>query len=233
MVESNPLADIEYQTVTIKDVVYRRLKDAIITGRLRPGERLKEDALSKLLNVSRTPLREAVQRLEQEQLVERLPQGGVAVSSISVEDALELNEIRAQLEALAANIAAGRVKDGELNEAEQALVPRLVSLAETRSALGVRGNETPELDADTGREFHALIYAIAGRARLASMLTQVVDGLKRYRVRIPEERKRTVAEEHRAIANAIANGQRREAERYMRKHVLGASVEYKKLGQRD
>src|SRR5690606_40349118 len=95
MVEANPLADIEYQTVTIKDVVYRRLKDAIITGRLRPGERLKEDALSKLLNVSRTPLREAVQRLEQEQLVERLPQGGVAVSPISVADALELNEIRA------------------------------------------------------------------------------------------------------------------------------------------
>lgn len=233
MVEANPLADTEYQTVTIKDVVYRRLRDAIITGRLSPGERLKEDAISKLLNVSRTPLREAVQRLEQEQLVERLPQGGVAVSAISVEDALELNEIRAQLEALAAHIAAGRVKEGALSDAEQTLVPRLVRLAESQSALDYRGDQHREGDLDTGREFHAIIYAIAGRAKLATMLTQVVDGLKRYRVLIPDERKRTVAADHLAIARAISNGQPREAERYMRKHVLGASLEYRKLGHRD
>lgn len=224
MVDQNPLADGAFHTVTMKDVVYQRIKDAIIAGRFQPGERLKEGTVSTMLNVSRTPLREAIRRLEQEQLVERLPQGGVAVSSLSPEAALELNEIRAQLEALAARIAAQRVRDGERGDGSA--LARLEELAATMY------DNVVDLQSDQGHAFHALIHALAGRPRLTSMLEHVLDGLKRYRVLIPAERKRVVAQEHQAITRAIGAGDPDTAEQLMRAHILAASDVYRALGQR-
>src|SRR5690625_4578075 len=91
---------------TIKDLVFEQIKSAIITGQLKPGQRLVEHRLASMLNVSRTPLREALRLLEQELLVERLPQGGVQVTLISIDEMERLNDVRCILEVYCAEKAA-------------------------------------------------------------------------------------------------------------------------------
>src|SRR5690606_6204239 len=108
-----------------------QVKSAIITGRLKPGERLVEHQLASKLNVSRTPLREALRLLEQELLVERLPRGGVRVTPISLEEMMNLNEARCVLEVYCVERAAANVAAGELDAAAKAHLEQLRLLPET------------------------------------------------------------------------------------------------------
>lgn len=212
------------QTVTITDLVYRRLRDEIISGKLEPSSRIIESNLAERYSVSRTPLREAVKRLEQERLVERLPQGGVLVAPISYQEATEYNQIRAALEGLMARLAAAKVERGALSESDGMLLEKLrATLREMQ--LQLRLNDYQAL-LDRGFDFHRTLHQLAGNDRCAVLLSQIMDSMQRYRVMISQERQARVVEEHRAVATAVLDGDPVAAEKLMLEHVLAAEAVY-------
>lgn len=213
-----------FAPTTIKDVVFDSLKKAIITGALRPGQRLVEHRIAPLLNVSRTPLREAIRLLEQERLVERLPQGGVRVASVSADEVRQLNDVRSVLEAYAARMAASNVAAGELSAEEEG------RLQELRELLGhmsehLEANDLVKLLND-GQQFHKTIHRLARNAVSEEMLTQTIGAMERYRALVPPSRNLATVDEHRAIADAIMHGQPDRAAALMTSHVDAAGRLY-------
>lgn len=212
------------QTVTITDLVYRRLRDEIISGQLKPSSRIIESNLAERYSVSRTPLREAVKRLEQERLVERLPQGGVLVAPITYREATEYNQVRAALESLMAGLAAAKVKRGNLSESDRLLIERLRGTLREMQ-LQLRLSDYQAL-LDRGFDFHRSLHQLAGNDRCAVLLSGIIDSMQRYRVLISQERQARVVEEHRAVAEAVFAGDSAAAERLMLEHVLAAEAVY-------
>jgi DNA-binding GntR family transcriptional regulator len=100
--------------VTLADQAYRALLEDILTLRLEPGQVLAEDELRQRLGLGRTPIREALQRLDAERLVVTMPRRGTLVSEINVRDLTEVYEIRMPLEGLAARLAAERFAEGDI-----------------------------------------------------------------------------------------------------------------------
>ena len=106
----------------LRDVVFNTLRDAILTGKLEPGERLMENQLAEKLGVSRTPIREALRMLELENLVELTPRKGAQVLDMSEKDVVNVLEIREVLEGLATQLACKKMTNElfqELKQAEQ------------------------------------------------------------------------------------------------------------------
>ena len=108
------IAENEY--LPLRDVVFNNIKDGILTGRLRPGERLLENQLAEELGVSRTPIREALRMLEIENLVDLIPRKGAQVKKMSEKDIKDVLEIRKVLEELASGIAAENITKQEIAE---------------------------------------------------------------------------------------------------------------------
>ena len=106
----------------LRDVVFNTLRQAIITGEFAPGERLMEISLANRLGVSRTPVREAIRKLELEGFVVMIPRRGTYVADISIKDINEVYEIRTSLDVLAAGLAAERINDDELETLQRLLV---------------------------------------------------------------------------------------------------------------
>ena len=102
----------------LREQVYAGIKNAIIGGEFEPGRRLIEERLAEDMKTSRTPVREAIQKLEKEGLIQRLPRGGFAVKGVSEEEVEEVFDLRAVLEGYAAYLATARIKEEELNALE-------------------------------------------------------------------------------------------------------------------
>ena len=103
----------------LRDVVFENLRSAILEGKLKSGQRLMEVQLAEQLGVSRTPVREAIRKLELEGLVVMLPRKGAYVANISVKDLMDVLEIRASLEGLGASLAAERRNDEDIKNLEE------------------------------------------------------------------------------------------------------------------
>ena len=99
----------EQQSMPLREAVFMSLRKAILTGKLKPGERLTEVKLGKLLGTSRTPIREAIRKLELEGLVTIIPGSGARVSGMTVEDLQEVMQVRSALEQLSAGLASERI----------------------------------------------------------------------------------------------------------------------------
>ncbi len=106
---------------SIRDEVYVFLKNAILKNNLKSGERLVEKELADQMEISRTPVSEAIRQLESEGLVTYVPRKGVIVVGVSVKDALEIYTIRAWLEGLAARLAARNISKKDLYKLEETL----------------------------------------------------------------------------------------------------------------
>ena len=102
----------------LRDVVFENLREAIVEGGLKPGQRLMEVQLAEQLGVSRTPVREAIRKLELEGLVVMIPRKGAYVANMSLKDVIDVLEIRASLEGLAASLAAERITDEDIKKLE-------------------------------------------------------------------------------------------------------------------
>ena len=113
----------------IAERAYRELRDRIVTLRLPPGTVLREDALMRELGIGRTPLREAVKRLALENLVMVQPRRGTSVTAVDVDDIAAITEVRVELEAYAAELAAERIDDADRKEA-RALLAQIATLGE-------------------------------------------------------------------------------------------------------
>ena len=193
------------------DWVWEELRQAIIELRLRPGEPLREAALAEQLGVSKTPLREAFARLEQEGLVETTSFKGAVVTGYSARDLTEIYELRALLEGAAARAAADHLSE----ETRAALRAVVAASRELRD----RG-ETAGLAALLG-DFDTIVYAQVTNRRIGAL----VDNLRAHLTRIGKlteaipGRVEASVEEHAAIVEAIVERNPDEAERRMRAHI--------------
>lgn len=141
--------------------VYHRLLDAIASGELRPGERLREVALANRLKVSRTPVREALKDLEADGLVEHLPRVGASIKSLTYAEVVELYEMRAVLEGLAAKMAARSASDLELQ-----------SLANINDQMA-QALDQPALLTQLNRTFHRGLFNAAKNRYLLQAVSTV------------------------------------------------------------
>lgn len=180
----------------LRDLVFEQLREAILVGLLRPGERLMEIQLAEQMGVSRTPVREALRKLELEGLVVMVPRKGAYVADLSVKDIAEVFEIRAALEGLAASLAALRATQEELDQLERHLHQIAECLATGRIQEGIQADVA----------FHDALFSAARNGRLKQLGANLREQVMRFRVRTMSQpaRMRVAIEEHRAIVEAIA-----------------------------
>lgn len=179
------------------EMVYESLRNAIVSQVLKSGERLMETELADEMGVSRTPVREAIRKLELEGYVVMIPRKGAYVAGLSIKDVNEVFEIRGALEALAAGLAASRATAEEIEEMEHNLAQEAVHF-ESSDLL-----KTIEVDT----KFHELIYKASRNNRLLEMIKDLREQVQRFRtttLAVPG-RLKFALDEHRKIVEAIAS----------------------------
>lgn len=183
------------QNKPIREVVYESLRKIIISGIIPVGERIIEKEYADRLNISRTPVREALRMLEVEELVENVPRVGVVIKKISVEDVIEIYKIRQNLEVLASVTAMENITADEIKRIEE-----LLDLTEQKN----REGDVKEVIRLFG-EFNSRIYEASRMKRLAGMISKLNEYLQRFRnISIAEDARREKAlREHREILKAI------------------------------
>ena len=194
------------------DFVYESLRDAISDGRIAAGERVREEEVARNLGVSRTPVREALQRLQQRGLLVLGAGRGLVVAQLSQQQIIELYAMRQILEGSAARFAATHATPAE--------IAFLYQLQEELKA--AEGN--PLLHANLNRQFHQAIYEAAHNRYLMQTLDSLLDSfalLRSTTFRLPH-RQRNSHEERRRIIAAIENRDQDLAEKEAREHILQA-----------
>jgi GntR family transcriptional regulator, rspAB operon transcriptional repressor len=198
---------------SLSDQAYYRIRELIVTLELAPGSLVSERELMQLLGVGRTPVREALRALARERLVEVYPRRGMFVSSVEVRDLAGLSEVRDTLEPRAARLAAERA-----NEADRA---RIDALLEELDTVGAQPSERVLIDLD--QRIHRHIYDCTHNPFLATTLNEYyVLTLRIWFLaldRVP--RLGDAVREHRALLEAIRDGDGERAEETMRRHVRG------------
>ncbi|MDR7484636.1 MAG: GntR family transcriptional regulator [Armatimonadota bacterium] len=202
------------ENVPTRDLVLRKLRDAILSGRFQPGQRLLERELVERMGVSRTPIREAMRKLELEGLVTTTPYKGPVVTTPTLGDAQALFEVRAALEGQAVALFTRR--------ADAAALERLRACVEQAERGLLRRHLREVLAANNA--FHDAIAAGCGNALLESMLANLRARIVLLRVgslSFPGRPPHSVAE-HRAIVRRIARRDATGAKRLMEAHIMHA-----------
>lgn len=156
----------------LRDVVFQALRESIIRGDLKPGERLMEIQLSEKLGVSRTPVREAIRKLELEGFVVMLARKGAHVAELSIKDIKDVLEVRGCLDSLATELAAKKIKDDELKQLKQTY-NQFVSYVEKNNVQGAIKKDT---------EFHEIIYKASRNEKLIQIANNLREQVHRFRV---------------------------------------------------
>lgn len=201
----------ENEYMPLRDVVFNTLRQEIIHGELKPGERLLEIPLAEKLGVSRTPIREAIRKLELEGLVVMLPRRGATVAGITSKNLRDVLEIRRALEELAIGLACERMTDEQLAELDE-VGNRIKTNIETADASDI---------ADMDETFHTLIYESTNNPRLVNILANLREQMYRYRlVYIQDKEKREkVCIEHDCIMKALHERKMDECKAAVRTHI--------------
>jgi DNA-binding GntR family transcriptional regulator len=198
----------------LRELVFETLREAIINGVLKPSERLMEVQLAEELGVSRTPVREAIRKLELEGFVVMIPRKGAYVSGISLKDVADVFEIRGALEGLAAGLAAERITDEELEELERLLV---------RKAEVIEENDLDQLiEIDT--IFHDCLYRASRNEKLVQIINNLLEQIQRFRstsLAYPG-RMREALEEHKKIVEAISERNISLSQQLAQEHIENA-----------
>jgi DNA-binding GntR family transcriptional regulator len=194
------------------DSLRDQLEQDIVTGALRPGERLDEQGLAARFGVSRTPIREALQQLVAAGLAVAHPRRGAFVATLGVRDVVERFEMMAALEGMCGRLAARRITERE----REALVEAHEACA--REAVG----GDPDAYYYANERFHHVIYAACHNGFLAEQARQLHNRLKPYRRLQLRLRNRVTGSlgEHQAIVDTILAGDGDAAERHLKDHVL-------------
>jgi len=208
----------------LSEQVYASIKGAIIGGEFEPGRRLIEETLAEDAKTSRTPVREALQKLEKEGLIYRLPETGLAVKAVSEEEVDEVFGIRGVLEGYAGFLATGRIERDELTSLEE-----IIALEEA-----CLENMNPEEFIRLDGEFHDVLYKAAKDTRLYSLLNDLRDYMYRYRVIIlrSQGKPQLAVEDHKEMVASIRSKNPRRVARLVRKHMTrGKDVIKRKIRQ--
>ncbi len=208
---------------TVTAAVANRLRDEILSGRLAPGDRLRQAHVAASFGVSTTPVREAFAALEREGLIESHPHRGVVVFEPSGRDLHEYYEIRIPLEAFATEKAVPNLSDGDL--------ARLQSLRERLAASNRKADW--KLSTELNDEFHFTIYRAARRPQLLQMITELRASSRAYVAIVPRlvDRMEESDREHEAIYRACAEKRPKQAAKAMVRHlqhsvdIVSASLE--------
>lgn len=209
---------LEHRTVSLAEQVFERLETEILSGKYQRGELLTEMKLVSDLGVSRTPVREALHRLEQEHLVETSSKG-ILVVGVTQKDLEDIFAIRMRIEGMASAEAARRITEEEL--------------AELRETLELQEFYVPKKDADRIKgmdsKFHQLLYRFSGSAVLNDTLLPLHKKVQKFRKASVENENRAVlsAQEHRAIFEAIASRNSALAEQCTIAHIANAAAHIK------
>ena len=195
----------------LRDVVFNTLRQAILRGELCPGERLLEIHLANKLGVSRTPIREAIRKLELEGLVIMIPRKGAVVAEITEKSLRDVLEVRRALEALAVRLACEKIQIEEIEELKEAA-------KEFEKALKT-GDVTVYAEADV--RFHDIIYLATDNQRLIQLLYNLREQMYRYRVEYlkREDSHPVLLSEHQYIIEMIEKRDAEKAEKAVCQHI--------------
>jgi DNA-binding GntR family transcriptional regulator len=202
---------VEPEKPRLADWAYDELRRYILEGALPPGTRLIEQKLTTSLNISRTPLREALRRLEQDGLIERHFGGGLSVTELTLEDIREIMGIRAVLEGHCAALAAQRISDEELAE---------LFNAHKEAADAIKRKDLQAL-AVANTHFHDGINAAAHSPRCMTMVNDIRESVLRFRSEAlsDESTRKRSFKQHLELLNAIKAHDSELVEKLMRAHI--------------
>lgn len=195
----------------LRDVVFENLRSAILEGKLKAGQRLMEVQLAEQLGVSRTPIREAIRKLELEGLVVMLPRKGAYVANMSFKDLIDVLEVRASLEGLAAYLTAERRSEEDIVKLEKLAKEFEVCVREA-DIEGVLKKDV---------EFHEKIFSVANNKKLYQLITSLWEQVHRFRVTYVSnyEASLSLVEEHNRILEAIKSGNSELAKECAKEHI--------------
>jgi len=198
----------------IRDLVLERLREAILNKKLKPGDRIVESELAQALNVSRTPVREALRVLEAEGLLKRVPRKGLFVKGIMIEDVVEIYSIRIALETLAVSKAVNSISLPEINRLKS-LVEQMKEYTDSRQS---------EKLFSVCQEFNDILIRACRMPRLIKLVKVYMEYLEDFRAISMAKHERQVAalKEHEDILQAVIDRDPQKAERAVRKHLQGA-----------
>ena len=195
----------------LRDVVFNTLRKAILRGELKPGERLMEIHLANKLGVSRTPIREAIRKLELEGLVLMIPRKGAEVAQITEKNMQDVLEVRKALEELSVQLACERITPEQVEEMKMA--------AEDFRKVLKSGDVTKIAEADV--KFHDIIFAATNNQRLITLLNNLREQMYRFRVEYLKQKEcyPQLLEEHDKLIALISGGEVEEACELMGCHI--------------
>ncbi len=195
----------------LRDVVFNTLRDAILTGKLLPGERLMENQLAEKLGVSRTPVREALRMLELENLVELVPRKGAQVLDMTEKDIINILEIRRALEGLATSIACKKMSKDCLQQLKSMEADFERAVAE----------DDVDRFVDIDEEFHDMIFQATDNDKLIQMFRNLRIQLYRYRMAQAKNDRSmaTIVAHHRSILRALENHDSEEGTAVAQSHI--------------
>ncbi|ONI40342.1 GntR family transcriptional regulator [Candidatus Epulonipiscium fishelsonii] len=199
----------EYQP--LRNIVFQTIRKAILEGELQPGERLMETQLAEKLGVSRTPIREAIRKLEIEGLIVITPRKGAQVAAFTQKEIAEILEVRGALEALAANLACERMKQGDFLKLELAIAEYEYALQDKDISLMIQKDI----------EFHDCIFASTQNEKLIHMFNNIREQVLRYRITYLKNVTdgAQILLEHRSILKALKLNQKELASQLSGKHI--------------
>ncbi len=200
----------------LRDVVFNTLRQAILKGELKPGERLMEIQLADLLGVSRTPIREAIRKLELEGLVLMIPRKGAEVAKISEKSLRDVLEVRRSLEELALELACQRITEDQMNALEE---------AQGKFEEAINNGDTMAM-AETDESYHDVIYQATGNDRLVQILNNLREQMYRYRLEYLKDasKRQILIIEHDHIVKAVKACNIQEARAAIREHIDNQEV---------
>lgn len=195
----------------LRDVVFKALRDAIVKGDLKPGERLMEIQLANKMGVSRTPVREAIRKLELEGLVLMTPRRGAEVAGITEKDMVDVLEVRKAMERLAVELACDKITDEEIEKLKEEIALQ---------KLAIKNNDLQEI-VRLDVEFHDRLYGSTGNKRLIQMLNNLREHIYRYRIAYIKDvtQRNLLIDEHTLIIESIINRDKISAMKAIEKHI--------------
>jgi DNA-binding GntR family transcriptional regulator len=211
---------------SIVDHTAKALEDMIIKGKLKPGQKIKEQEISTRLGISRPPLREAFKILEAEGLIRREPRRGVFVSELKDADIWEIYTLKLALYSLAVALAVDKMKNGDIEKMEK-IVNRMEAI--------VNGHSKPDVlkYEELNNLFHDTTAHIAGHGRLKKIHQSLNNQVKRMAYRSFQDLNhlKESCEYHRKIVEAMKDKDKRLAEQLTREHILRGLEVQNKMGR--
>ena len=214
LIESKQISSIK----PIREIVYESLRKAIMDGKLKPGERIVENSYASKMNISRTPVREAIRKLENEGLVQYIPRKGVVVNEFSLDDITEIYAIRKALEVLSMRYVVKRISEDEKERLKE-LVDEMEKADDENDV---------EKVIDVCKDFNELLLYASKMPRLIHLVNNMQEYLERFRraSMTKGSRRGCAIREHRQILDAVLERDVKRAEELAYIHLQRSEDAY-------